>query len=98
MTVYVIAQLKFTDRASYDRYQSAFPEVFRRFNGTLLAADEKPQVLEGDWTRDKVVLISFPDAPSREAWANSPEYEEIAKYRRAGADAIVLTVRGLDAR
>jgi uncharacterized protein (DUF1330 family) len=33
MTVYVIVQLKMTDRAAYDRYQARFFEVFRRFSG-----------------------------------------------------------------
>ncbi len=28
MTVYAIAQLRFTDRAAYDRYQARFAEVF----------------------------------------------------------------------
>jgi len=47
MTVYAIAQLKMTDRAAYDRYQARFFDVFRKFNGRLLAADEHPRVLEG---------------------------------------------------
>ena len=35
-------------------------EVFVRSSGTLLAADEAPQVVEGQWDRDKVVLMAFP--------------------------------------
>ena len=61
MTVYVIVQLKMTDRAVYDRYQARFFDVFRKFSGRLLSADEHPRVLEGKWDRDKVVLMSFPD-------------------------------------
>ena len=61
MTVYVIAQLKITDRAAYDRYQARFFEVFRKFDGRLLSADESPSVVEGNWNRDKLVLMSFPD-------------------------------------
>ena len=61
MTVYVIVQLKMTDRAAYDRYQARFFDVFRKFNGRLLSADESPSVVEGDWNRDKLVLMSFSD-------------------------------------
>src|ERR1700742_5120772 len=61
MTGYVIAQLKMTDRAAYDRYQARFFDVFRKFSGRLLSADEHPAVLEGKWDRDKLVLMSFPD-------------------------------------
>ena len=95
MTVYAIAQLKFTDRAAYGRYQARFMEVFRRHPGTLLAADERPEVIEGEWDREKVVLMSFPDEAAFRGWAQSPEYQDISKDRRAGADSVVLLVQGL---
>jgi uncharacterized protein (DUF1330 family) len=95
VTVYAIAQLRFTDRAAYDRYQAAFLDVFRRHRGTLLAADESPEVVEGQWDREKVVLMSFPDEGAFRGWAQSAEYQEISADRRAGADTVVLLVKGL---
>jgi uncharacterized protein (DUF1330 family) len=52
-------------------------------------------VLEGEWPRDKVVIMEFPDDAAAQEFQNSPEYQEISVDRKAGADAIVLTVRGL---
>ena len=95
MTVYVIAQLRFSDRSAYDRYQARFMDVFRKFDGRLLAADEHPQVTEGRWDRDKLVLLSFPDEPACRRFLDSPEYREIAKDRIAGADTVSLLVRGI---
>ncbi len=95
MTVYIIAQLKFTRRELYDRYQARFADVFRAFNGKLLVADERPVVLEGAWERDKVVIMAFPDEASAQAFRESAEYRAIAEDRKAGADAIVLSMRGL---
>ena len=94
MTVYAIAQLTITDNAAYRRYEARFMEVFAKFRGRALAADEAPRVVEGDWDRQKVVLLSFPDTAAFEAWANSPEYQEIARDRKAGSDGVVLLVRG----
>jgi uncharacterized protein (DUF1330 family) len=94
VTVYVIVQLKMTDRTAYDRYQARFFDVFRKFQGRLLSADEAPAVMEGTWDRDKLVLMSFPDEAAFRAWADSPEYLEISKDRKAGADGIVLLARG----
>ena len=62
MTDYAIAQISITNRDSYNSYQSRFMEIFGRFNGTLLDADAAPDVIEGDWPREKVILMSFPDA------------------------------------
>ena len=95
MTVYIIAQLKFTRRELYNRYQSRFADVFRKFRGKLLVADEHPVVVEGSWERDKVVIMEFPDEAAAQEFQTSPEYQEIAVDRKAGAEAIVLTVRGL---
>ena len=66
-----------------------------KFKGKLLVADAHPVVLEGEWPRDKVVIMEFPDDAAARDFQNSPEYQEISVDRKAGADAIVLTVRGL---
>jgi uncharacterized protein (DUF1330 family) len=95
VTVYAIAQLRFTDRAAYNRYQMRFIDVFRRYRGTLLAAVEQPQVVEGSWDREKVVLMSFPDEAEFRSWSESTEYQEISKDRKAGADTVVVLVKGL---
>jgi uncharacterized protein (DUF1330 family) len=95
MTVYIIAQLKFTRRELYNRYQSRFADVFRKFKGKLLVADEHPVIMEGKWERDKVVIMEFPDEVAAQEFQTSPEYQEIAVDRKAGADAIVLMVRGI---
>lgn len=94
MTVYVIVQLKMTDRAAYDRYQARFFDVFKKFEGRLLSADENPSVVEGAWDGDKLVLMSFPDESAFRAWAHSPEYLEVSEDRKAGSQAVVLLAKG----
>jgi uncharacterized protein (DUF1330 family) len=96
MSVYALAQLRIHDKARYDRYMSRFMPVLEKYNGVLLAADEAPRVLEGQWwDRNKVVLMEFADAAAFRAWATSPEYTEIAEDRKAGAEAVVLLIKGL---
>ena len=95
MTVYVIAQVKFIKEEYYRRYQARFADVFKPFKGRLLAADENPKVLDGEWTRDKVVMMEFPDEPEAMRFLDSPAYQEIARDRIAGAEVLSLLVRGL---
>ena len=96
MSVYVIAQISITDRAAYNRYQARFLDVFRQFRGQLLAADETPEIIEGEWTREKVVLMKFPDKEAFEEWAYSPAYREIAKDRKAGSEGVFLLVKSFN--
>jgi uncharacterized protein (DUF1330 family) len=93
VTVYAIAALKFTDRDAYSRYQAAFMDVFRRHAGTVLAADEAPRVVEGEWDRDEVVVMAFSDEQVFREWAESPDYQRISEDRHTGADTVVLLVQ-----
>ena len=94
MSVLILAQLKFKDRARYDRYQRKFADVFLKFKGRVVAADEHPRVLEGEGGPDKVVLLEFPDAAAALEFHDSAEYRDISIDRKAGADALVLQFRG----
>ena len=95
MTTYILAQLTIHDRARYDRYAAQFMKVLSGFQGRLLASDESPQLLEGDWPHQKIVLIEFKDREEAERWANSPEYRKIAVDREGSTVATVLAIRSL---
>ena len=96
MSVYALAQLHIHDPEPYGRYMARFMPILEKYHGKLLAADEAPRVLEGQWwDRNKVVLMEFAEKEAFKAWATSPEYTEIAKDRKAGADAVVLLIKGV---
>jgi uncharacterized protein (DUF1330 family) len=94
--VYVIAQLSIHDRERYDRYTAGFMDVLRQFQGRLLVSDEAPRVVEGTWRADKIVVLSFADEASYEAWASSDAYRAIARDRIAASDGPILLVRGVE--
>jgi uncharacterized protein (DUF1330 family) len=97
VSAYVVAQLSINDRTRYDRYAAGFLPTLRPFGGKLMAADECPQVMEGAWSRDKVVLVAFPDKEAARAWAASSDYRAIAEDRLAASEAVVLLVEGFGA-
>ena len=76
-------------------------EAVRRLQSGLRRAASSIPVLSVDeerWDGDKIVLISFPDEYDFRAWAESAAYQELAPDRKAGAEAIVLLVRGFGER
>jgi uncharacterized protein (DUF1330 family) len=95
VTVYAIAQLTIHDRARYDRYVAAFMPVLTKYGGRLLAADDQPEVVEGQWGGGRIIVLSFPDRETFTTWASSPEYRAIAVDRVAAADGPVLLLRGV---
>jgi uncharacterized protein (DUF1330 family) len=95
MTAYVIAQISIHDRARYDRYVAGFMPILIKYGGRLLAADEAPEILQGSWERDKIIVMAFADAAGARRWMNSDEYRDISRDRVAATDGVVLLVNGL---
>ncbi|OQX86331.1 MAG: hypothetical protein B6D63_00240 [Candidatus Latescibacteria bacterium 4484_7] len=75
MSCYIIAQIKINDREEYDIYENGFDEIFAKFKGIIVAVDEDPVVLEGEWPYTRTVLIRFPDEKEARRWYESPEYQ-----------------------
>jgi len=94
MTAYVLAQMSIHDRPVYDAYASRFFPTLAPYDGRLLAADERPEVIEGSWPLEKVVLIAFPDAERAKAWMASDAYRAISRDREAATTETVLLVAG----
>ena len=92
----MISRMTIHDRAEYDKYETRFMDIFDKFEGKLLSVDEEPQVLGGEWTATRSVLIEFPDKPKLFEWLLSPEYQEIGKFRDAGSRAEAIIVKGLE--
>jgi uncharacterized protein (DUF1330 family) len=96
MAVYIIARFKIHDRESYDQYDAAFFGVFQKFDGKLLSVDEEPLVLSGGFDFTRSVLLEFPSQAAAMAWASSPEYLAIAKYRENGSTGEAIMVTSFD--
>ncbi|HWI66343.1 MAG TPA: DUF1330 domain-containing protein [Symbiobacteriaceae bacterium] len=94
MSAYFLAQITIRDEATYAKYLDGFDEIFARFQGEVVAVDDAPTVLEGQWHRGRVVLIRFPDEQELRRWYESPEYQALARFRQAASDADILLVHG----
>lgn len=94
MTCYFLARITVHDEAGYARYLEGTDPVLARYGAEVLAVDEAPVVLEGQWPGTRTVLISFPDEAGARAWYDSPEYQAIAQHRFRAASADAVFVRG----
>ena len=68
MSVYLIAQININSRERYAQYEAGFMEIFAQYGGEMLAVDEAPTVLDGQWPHTRTVLIRFADKVLADAW------------------------------
>lgn len=95
MTVYLIAKIDLKDRETYAKYEAGFGEIFAKYNGQMLAVEESPEVLEGEWPHWRTVLIQFPSREDALAWYRSDEYQALAQFRFEASSADTVILQGL---
>ncbi len=93
MSIYVVAQLKITDRELYSQYESGFGEIFARHGGEMIAVDDGPETLEGGETFSRCVIMRFPDREKLMAWYRSDEYQALAAIRWRASHGTAVAIR-----
>jgi uncharacterized protein (DUF1330 family) len=95
VTVYAIAQLRIHDPVRFGSYVAGFMPVLHKYGGQLLATDNRPDAIEGQWEGDRIVILAFQDRDAFTTWRNSTDYQEIVTHRLAAADTTFLLVQGV---
>jgi uncharacterized protein (DUF1330 family) len=70
-----------------------FDEVFSKFRGIVVAVDENPTVLEGEWPSQRTVLIRFPKEDEAKRWYESPGYQKLARQRHRASESNIVLVK-----
>jgi len=94
VSCYFIARIRIHNREEYARYEAGFDEVFARYRGELVAADNHPTVLEGVCRDSRIIVIRFPDEVEAKRWYDSEDYQAIARHRFRSSEANVILVNG----
>lgn len=94
MSCYFIAQLLISDQDEYNRYLDGFDVIFEKYDGEIVAVEENPIILEGDWDYSRLVVIRFKNENEAKSWYNSEEYQYLLRYRLNASKGTVLLING----
>jgi uncharacterized protein (DUF1330 family) len=96
VSTYFIAQISIHDPEEYEKYLSGFNEVFSRYDAEVVLVDENPELLEGEWTYSRIVIIRFRNRDEAKRWYGSPEYQRLVQHRYSASKADVILAEGRD--
>ncbi len=96
MSHYLVAQIDIADRDEYSKYEAGFFDIFSKYEGKMLAVDEQPNLLEGNWPFTRTVIIEFPSSELALDWYQSDEYQTLAKHRFASSNANIIMVKSFE--
>lgn len=95
MSAYVIVDVHVTDPAAYEEYRVQAPVTIAQYGGRYLARAGRTEVLEGEWTPHRLVVLEFPTLERAKEWLNSPEYGAIKHLRHTHAESNMVVIEGL---
>jgi uncharacterized protein (DUF1330 family) len=79
-----------------DAYVATAMSTMMKGGGTVLVADDSPELLEGQWHGNRTVILGFESVEAARAWYRSPEYQAVIPIRQDAADANVVIVAGFE--
>lgn len=95
MPAFVIVSIDIHDPVLYERYKALAPSSIGVYGGKYLTRGGAVEVLEGEWTPRRFVILEFPSMEKARAWHDSPEYAPAKALRDSCARSLMLLAEGL---
>lgn len=93
---YLLVSVKTTGSiAELAQYRDSVEATVKPFGGRYLVRTNDPEVLEGNWADDQIVVVEFPSIDAARAWNSSPQYQAIAHLRIDNTNSTRVLVTGL---
>jgi uncharacterized protein (DUF1330 family) len=83
MAAYVISEVQILDERLANDYRSRAAESIEQYGGRYIVRGAEPDVVEGQGTSRRIVIVEFPTMARLREWYASPAYAEALKFRAA---------------
>ena len=94
-SAYIIANVTVTDPEQYAEYRKLSTIAVEAYGAEFCARGGAVEVLEGDWTPDRVVILKFSSLEKAKAYYQSVEYTAAIKARQGASVMRRVVVEGI---
>lgn len=95
MTAYVIVDIDVTNPVRYEEYKRLAAPTVELYGGRYIARGGKTEILEGDWTPHRLVILQFNSSDQAKKWLYSTEYSGPRELRHQTAVSNMVLVEGI---
>ena len=97
MAAYLIVDIRTVlDEETYATYRSRVSAGLSEAGGEYLVRGGAVQVLEGDWSPNRIVVVRFPSIEAAKQWWDSADYAELKQMRKAATLTNMIVVPGFE--
>jgi uncharacterized protein (DUF1330 family) len=95
MSAYIIANVTVTNPAQYEEYKKWSSAAMKAHGAEVCVRGGAAEVLEGDWSPQRIVVLKFPSVDAAKAFNASPEYSKAREARKGAAIMRMIVVEGV---
>jgi len=95
MTAYVIVDINVTDPVRYEDYKRLAAPIVELHGGKYIARGGKTELLEGNWSPSRLVILQFDNIEQAKNWHDSIEYREARNLRHETAISNMVVIEGV---
>jgi uncharacterized protein (DUF1330 family) len=94
MPAYLLANIRVHDTERYQDYVANVPALIAKHGGKYRVRGGEAEVLEGEWSPDRFVVIAFPNRAAALAFYDGPDYKPYRTLRQSLTESNVILVDG----
>ncbi|MDC6168195.1 DUF1330 domain-containing protein [Paucibacter sp. XJ19-41] len=94
-SAYILANVQVTNPTQYEEYKKFSSAAMQAHGAEVCVRGGQVEVLEGDWTPDRVVLLKFASTAAARAFNDSPEYGQARAARQGAAVMRMVLIEGV---
>ena len=94
MNVYLILDLSINDFESFVEYIEKIPAFIQKHDGRYIVQGVEPEIMEGDWNPERVVVIEFPSKQKAKDFLADPDAQALFDIRHKSTTSKLILVEG----
>ncbi len=94
MSAYLILDLKIMDFEVFKEYIEKIPKFIEKHGGRYVVQGVEPEVMEGDWCPERVVVLEFPSNEKAKIFLSDPEAQSLFAVRHKSTISKIILAEG----
>ena len=94
MKAYLVVALEITNMGRFSEYIERIPKQIEKHRGRYLVKGVEPEVVEGEWLPERLVILEFDSSENARQFLADPESKALFKIRHASTQSNILLAEG----
>lgn len=94
MNAYLVLDITIKDFKGFREYIHKIPEFIAKHSGRYIVQGTEPDVMEGDWNPERLVVIEFPSRENAKAFLQDPDAQTLFAIRHKTTTNKLILVDG----